>query len=82
MPQRPLNTSRKLGAVIHGSDGATVWGMVWLLANDRCEIECEQVFRCTEQLDIHVRGMGQIRGSVVSLDDGITTARLLEDCPV
>ena len=49
----------KLGAVIHGSDGATVWGMVSLLSEDRCEIDCEQVFRCTEQVDIHVRGMGR-----------------------
>ena len=51
-------------------------------SEDKCEIDCEQVFRCTEQVDIHVRGMGQICASVVSVDDGITTAHVLKDCPV
>ena len=62
MPQRALRANCRLGAVIHGRDGATVWATVTSLARDSCKIECDRVFRCTEQVDIHLRGMGQIRG--------------------
>ena len=82
MPQRLSNAACKVAAVIHGQDGATVWGTVTYLANDRCEIECDQVFRCNERVDIHMRGMGQIRASVTSVEGAVITARFIEGCLV
>lgn len=82
MPEQYPSTNAKLGAVIHGHDGATVWCTVTLLANDRCEIECDHVFRCTEEVEIHIRGMGAIRARVVSVDGRVMTARFIVDCPV
>ncbi len=77
-----LETHCNVAATIHGRQGATVCGRITKLASDKCEIECDQVFRCTESIDIHIRGMGQIRATVVSAGDGVIVAQLVEDCPV